>query len=489
MRMKGLSLWLILIAALVTLGSSLQMPSKNNNNNNQSKVDLQRKIDVPSFPKVNSPSLLQVSGIYGMTPAIPAVVLPMLTDTFRATQNPSDLLAVLIAKRSFIYILATVTTAYAGWRATTDLSAGESLDALNREIIKGQRFDLVDNKEKNQDQAIFAPLDQVENVNQNVAFALPILLATSLGVSYMFISLQQGLDVNTSIHIDGGINLLELAGNLITFSNLVVCLLFSATEYRSCTKPNEETNYDSSDSESKHRVTTGQNIVNLPNILACIIVSLAWLLPTSQAWPFQNSVNMALAVTVTRAVAPFLLDKSRSIRIVALALGGLAFYDVTSVFGAFTVDSASAVDFSFAVASPISSSSSTSSSTSSIIADKSIMETVARSKMEGSWRPGLLEMVLVGRVSDVIGLGDVVFPACLVSWGYSFHKRYAYAAIAGYMLGSIVTEVVSTFGPTQQGLPALIFLTPAMLGSVSLLALQRGEFNSVWGIKEPSERN
>jgi hypothetical protein len=468
---------LIAIAALVRLGTSLQIPTKNNNN--QSKVDLKKTIDVLNLQKVNAPSLLQVTGFYGVTPVIPAVVLPMLTDTFRATQNPSDLLAVLIAKRSFIYILATVTTAYAGWRATTDLSAGESLDALNREIIKGRQYDTNRNGSDEKDQAIFAPLDKVDNVNQNVAFALPILLASSLGFSYMFIKAQQGLDVIPSVQIDDNINLLELAGNLITFSNLMVCLLFASTEYRSYTKPQKETNGDNSENEVKYNVSTGENIVNIPNILACITVSMAWLLPTSQAWPFQNSVNMTLAVTVTRAIAPFLLDKSGSVRIVALALGGLALYDVTSVFGAFSIDPASAADFTSTTASPMSMSSS------SIIADKSIMETVARSKMEGSWRPGLLEMVLVGRVSDVIGLGDVIFPACLVSWGYSFHKLYAFAAIVGYILGSVITEAVSTFGPTQ-GLPALIFLVPAMLGSVSVVALQRDEFNRVWGVEEPT---
>ena len=480
MKMKGMSLLLIAIAASVSLGTSLQMPTKNNNN--QSKVDLKKTIDVPNLQKVNAPSLLKVTGFYGVTPVIPAVVLPMLTDTFRATQNPSDLLAVLIAKRSFIYILATVTTAYAGWRATTDLSAGESLDALNREIIKGRQYDTNRNGSDEKDQAIFAPLDKVENVNQNVAFALPILLASSLGFSYMFIQAQQGLDVNPSIQIDDNINLLELAGNLVTFSNLMVCLLFAATEYRSYTKPQKETNEDNNDNELEHNVSTGQNIVNIPNILACIAVSMAWLLPTSQAWPFQNSVNMTLAVTVTRAIAPFLLDKSGSVRIVALALSGLALYDVTSVFGAFSVDPASAIDFTSTTASPMTMSSS------SVIADKSIMETVARSKMEGSWRPGLLEMVLVGRVSDVIGLGDVIFPACLVSWGYSFHKVYAYAAIVGYILGSVITEAVSTFGPTQ-GLPALIFLVPAMLGSVSVVSLQRDEFNRVWGVEEPNNMN
>ena len=67
-----------------------------------------------------------------------------------------------------------------------------------------------------------------------------------------------------------------------------------------------------------------------------------------------------------------------------------------------------------------------------------------------------------------------------VCGGFAFNMAYAYAAIAGYVLGSLLTEVVSTFGPTQ-GLPALIFLAPAMLGSVTLVAIQRGEMELVWG--------
>jgi len=453
------------------------------------------------------PSTFQVTGMYALVPVVPAIVLPMLTETFRATQNPTDLLTVLVAKRGFIYILATVATAYAGWRASTSLPAGESLDALNREILRGEpppideetsdddddddkKVKKAEQKEE-KDEPIFAALDEVEGVNQNVAFALPFFLASALSVSY-FLS-QGSFPVDPDIASTNDIDVLALFSKFSTFSNLAICLLFSATEYRSCTVSNDDVDVDD-DSNIK---TFPENLISIPNIVALAAVSAASLLPLSEAWPFQNSVNIALAVTVTRALAPFLMEESGSIKTIALALTGLAAYDVVSVFGTslLSVQAAGALDvgtISDSVTDAVSSIASDSSmiEASSIITAgeaSSVMETVARAKLDGPWRPGLLEMVLVGKVSDVLGLGDIVFPACLVSWGFTFEIAYAYVAIFGYILGSLLTEIASAFGPTQ-GLPALIFLTPAMLGSVSLLAIQRGEMESVWGGVENEER-
>lgn len=444
----------------------------------------------PAARNINKepPSPLQVAGIYAVAPAIPAIVLPILTDTFRATQLPADLLTVLVAKRGFIYILATLATAYAGWRASTSLPAGESLDALNREILRGEappteaetsetQVKEAEQKE-NKDEAIFAVLDEVDGVNQNIAVALPFVLAAALSISYL---LLQGSTPSDPAVVTNNIDVLAMFSKFSTFSNLAICLLFSAAEYRSCTV---------SDDSNSNSETFPRNLISIPNIIALAAVSAASLLPLSQAWPIQNSVNIALAVTVTRALAPFLMEESGSIRTLALALTGLAAYDVVSVFGTsiLSVQAAGALDvgsISNSVTDMVSSASTSASSgieASSIITagDNSVMETVARAKLEGPWRPGLLDMVLAGRVSDVLGLGDIVFPACLVSWGFAFNMAYAYAAIAGYVLGSLLTEVVSTFGPTQ-GLPALIFLAPAMLGSVTLVAIQRGEMELVWG--------
>jgi len=501
-------------------------------------------------PNKEPPNLLQVAGVYAVAPAIPLVVLPILADTFRATQNPTDLLAVLVAKRGFLYLLATLATAYAGWRASTSLPAGKSLDNLNREILKGEYASetieeeslsengntlstsisssqvmqknevdkLNEDKDEDKDEPIFALLDEVDGVNQNVAFALPFVLAAALSASYLLLS--QGTAPIDPAMTENSIDVLSVFSQFSTLSNLAVCLLFSAAEYRSFgggSNASSDKSIDNDIGDRGEEKEFPQNLLSVPNVTALFAVAAASLLPLSLAWPIQNSVNIALAVTVTRAPAPFLMEESGSIRIIALALTGLATYDVFSVFGTslLSVQAAGALDAldaeSFVAGGSlpgnlveisadmaadmklnmnhlVHSSGVIDVESSSIItaagdaskSGSSVMETVARAKLEGPWRPGLLEMVLVGRVSDVLGLGDIVFPACLVSWGYTFNIAYAYAAIAGYILGSLLTEVASTLGPAQ-GLPALIFLAPAMLGSVSLLAIIRGETERVWG--------
>ena len=442
-----------------------------------------------------NPSLIQVASIYAIAPAVPAVILPQLTEVFRASQNQNDLLIVLLSKRIFLYLLAIIATSYAGWRASTSLQAGESLDSLNDEILKGKSPKLVSSdivevtltemktkvEKKDENEAVFAALDDVEGVNQGFAILLPLFLASALAFSFFLV---QSPSVEADA-IASNTDVLELFGSFSTLSNIIVCLLFTAAEYRSYTH-NTEDNIDIEEEEKENSFP--QNLLTVPNGLALGSVSAASLLPLKYAWPFQNSVNTALAVTVTRAVAPFLMSETGSIRTIALALAGLTVYDVFSVFGtsAMSVQAAGAIDLvsaSESVSNIVTTSTdsiSTIQTSSDTLSDASVMEQVARSKFEGKWSPGLLEMVLVGRVSDVLGLGDIVFPACLVAWGYNFNKSYAYTSVFGYFLGSLLTEVASTLGPVQ-GLPALIFLTPSMLGCVSLLALQRGEFDIVWG--------
>jgi hypothetical protein len=55
---------------------------------------------------------------------------------------------------------------------------------------------------------------------------------------------------------------------------------------------------------------------------------------------------------------------------------------------------------------------------------------------------------------------------------------YASATIGGYVLGSLLIEIASTLW-ANQGLPALIFIAPAMLTTVSLVAIQRGEMTEI----------
>lgn len=441
--------------------------------------------DHGSLSSQQQPSPVQVASIYAVAPAIPAITLPILAEHFRATQDPTALLSVLIAKRTFIYILAILATSYAGWRASTStaLPAGESLDALNRELLRGEMPALMkeeETKSERRDDAIFATLDERDDVGKNLAVALPFFLATALTVSYFLVTGDQ-----TTASLNSNINVFdakEILNGFSSFSNFAICILFAAAEYRSSSYPNND---------EGNRDTIGRAF-NIPNLIAFGTVMAAFLLPLSLAWPFQNSINIAIAVTVVRALAPFINGEGKSIQNIAIALVGLSVYDVFSVFGTnlISIQSAIAAVDILDMGSVIDTASLTTTvggiiddSTSLITAaDSSVMETVARSKLQGPWRPGLLEMVLVGRVSDAIGLGDIVFPACLVSWGFAFDISYAFAAIVGYVLGSFLTEVASTLGPEELvGLPALLFITPAMLSCVTLLGKQRGDLDLIWG--------
>lgn len=51
-------------------------------------------------------------------------------------------------------------------------------------------------------------------------------------------------------------------------------------------------------------------------------------------------------------------------------------------------------------------------------ASGSVMETVVRAKLSGAyaWQPGLLAVVVDGKTTDALGLGDAVFPAILSGW-------------------------------------------------------------------------
>ena len=491
---------------------------------------------IESHPKVIQPppSQWQVVGIYGILPLVPAILLPLMTEYYRSTQDSYALLSLLIAKRLCLYALAILGTAYAGWRgaafvrneralqsgdegAVTSPGAGSALDELNREILKGEvpassslfaNQAVEDGTEKllkeapprKEEDEIFAALDGDEKVGQTVALVLPFILTGALSLSYILLQGQDGENGSMIQNNMGGLNsvidIKALFGMLTLLSNSLICLLFSSTEYRSCFVSSQKILTDPLE-EGKGFLLT--KYVTVPNVLALASVLAASTLPLTQAWPFQNSINLAIAVTVTRALAPFLIgsrpssstEKSISpILTVALALSGLAIYDLASVLGTslFAVDPANAlVDMASNVIENF-----PSTSSSFLVGDSSVMETVARAKFSGPWQPGLLEMVLVGRISDALGLGDIVFPACLVSWGFVMGNGYAAAAIGGYVLGSFGTEVVTTLGPSSvvnQGLPALIFISPAMLACVSMLALSRGEFEDLWEEKDDVDLN
>ena len=56
------------------------------------------------------------------------------------------------------------------------------------------------------------------------------------------------------------------------------------------------------------------------------------------------------------------------------------------------------------------------------------------------------------------------------------------AAIFGYVTASLIMEIIGSFSllGNRGGLPALVFLIPAMLACVTLLAWRRDELQDIW---------
>ena len=123
------------------------------------------------------------------------------------------------------------------------------------------------------------------------------------------------------------------------------------------------------------------------------------------------------------------------------------------------------------------------------------------------WRPGLIEVAIKGKVTDALGLGDIVFPAILTSWALRFdmaNKRMNIQTIndilpsdttssidktdnknenslyksclMGYVVGCILCDVSMATGTNSNGIPALLYLVPSMFASIAI----SGVINNNW---------
>ena len=181
--------------------------------------------------------------------------------------------------------------------------------------------------------------------------------------------------------------------------------------------------------------------------LAAALVAFAYLVPAAYAWPVQNVLCMCLAIATARAL------QFSNFAALCAAATALVVYDVASVAATLPVASAPTA----AAASP--------------------MGAVAVSRLAESFQPGLLQVRLGGRVSDVLGLGDAVFPALVAG----FAKRYDLArgsrlfpaALAGFGVGCLLCELSP--GIDGRGLPALLYILPVMVLAVLATAAVDGD--------------
>jgi presenilin-like A22 family membrane protease len=191
--------------------------------------------------------------------------------------------------------------------------------------------------------------------------------------------------------------------------------------------------------------------------MAAVATAAAFGLPPAIAWPVQNGINICIAISVSR-----LLALGRLLPIM-LALAALAAYDVAFAGGSAAM--AHALDPAPTVAEA-----------------QSVMESVARSRLSGAWQPGLIQVRVGGRLTDGLGLGDIVFPSLLAGWAARFDRRphagadLLPAVIGGYAVGCVLLEVA----PAALSPAALSCLVPTTLTATMLRLAATGAIDDAF---------
>ena len=487
----------------------------------------------------NRPNLAEVGlgqyvWFFSALPSL-SLIFPSLVEVAQAASVGEDrrffIVLLLILKRVYLYFVALSTLDVAARRSVNVLpKLGERLQELNRDIF-GNFVSSDQMKEMQQSQdakAVYSSLDEMSPSAQ-AAFLPAFLLVLLLG-TFVLLNQPQPAAVDTeSANVIAA--QIKVAAALITpLANAALCFFFTSTELNAALCALRQrfpsTRRLLAGEEGKH---SADHSPMLAAVAAGTIVAVSSLSPVGMAWPLQNTVNACVGVTVARALQ---LPKLSTI---ALALGGLVFYDVAGVYFLQPAGAEPAAAAAAAASAAVGGGA------------QSVMESVAKAKLAGGlWQPGLFTVVLNGKVTDALGLADVVFPAILAGWA---HRRdrisataagsdatasagpptwpveatrpvadpdhalstvdkaatagvggqaadgdggslvgggrraheddsaYLSAAMGGYAVGCFACEVFNS----GAGQPALLFLVPPMFSAVLLAAGLRGELSRVWG--------
>ncbi|ONK55523.1 uncharacterized protein A4U43_UnF2250 [Asparagus officinalis] len=194
----------------------------------------------------------------------------------------------------------------------------------------------------------------------------------------------------------------------------------------------------------------------------CITFSVIWAVYRQRhfAWIGQDILGIALIITVIQIV------RIPNLKVGTVLLGCAFLYDIFWVFA------------------------------SKSLFHESVMIVVARGDRSGE--DGVPMLLKIPRMFDpwggysVIGFGDILLPGLLVA----FALRYDWAANknlrAGYFLwtmvaygfGLLITYVALNL-MDGHGQPALLYIVPFTLGTLSALGRKRGELRNIWEKGEP----
>ena len=462
-------------------------------------------------------------GLPAMAELLP-YMLGRITDfSVEPIERQYYIIGLLLLKRAFIYSTAFVGLDWFAKRSISDgsLGLGERFRRLNEEIFDGLPLS-TDPEGKQQSlgtdfntQAgpLMESLDEMEDRDQ--ALALPVLVGASLVASFAGLKASEQLSGWLTQQAPEQSSALVRNNALETFLSQViplftaaissgVCTLFAKVEIQRLLGSLEGT----SDGESGKLVIKNKREIAIG--IAAVLSSLAVVNPVLTAlgrgnglWPVANIVNLLVGATISRAF------KLPTLPVILLALTGLVAYDTFFVLGTQALtdggqgimeavameklqSGSSAVNG--AVNSVTSTLTSASGSSETVVASVPTGQVASVAALTAYWKPGLLQVNLNGKVSDSLGLGDVIFPSLLAGWALRYdtdasdrdragaseeegnrpQPRFYSASLGGYALGCLACELFQT----GEGQPALLYVVPAMvttMAAVNFPALLDGE--------------
>ncbi|KAL1518746.1 hypothetical protein AB1Y20_003031 [Prymnesium parvum] len=380
------------------------------------------------------PPLLHASLLALPAFAPPLLISPLVEAYQLSAGQPESttlplLFSLLLAKRLALYAIATSALGLAAWRSTDASSPlGRRLDDATREALWPIALPPRDPSSPRAN--ALTALDGVSPAQQ--AAGLPLAAAALLLAS-----------VVAGGAAGGGVPPPAALPLAAAWSGGVCCLLVNGELQQIARRGGPP-------------ARTAASYAALAAALAA--TAAAYALHGEAAVPWRNLVNICVAVGVSRVI------QLRSFAAAAAAAAGLALYDGLATAAAAP---AAALD-----APPP-----------GALADGSLMERVASARVAADFQPGLLVVAVGGRVTDALGLGDVVFPSLLAGWARrldaSAHAADGYfgAALRGYVAGCVLLEVT----PVELTKAALLFFMPSMLASILLHATSRGELEYLIG--------
>uniref|UniRef100_A0A7S2C8M9 Uncharacterized protein n=1 Tax=Octactis speculum TaxID=3111310 RepID=A0A7S2C8M9_9STRA len=417
--------------------------------------------------------------LLGLIPALSLSFPPLLEAVRTAASHsagPGPLLSLLIWKRCYVYFMAGSVVVVTAKRASTedDPRLGERLKGLTSEVLYGRSKPEVAVERMESLNSIAEPLDQMDASSQ--AVALPALVAALLALSVISIGALKNMPLDMSRPDDlSALDMIGRTGSTVSRAwnaGLLACFARMEVQRPLLGTPYEDTAF----------------------LISVLLVCAAYFGPMAVAWPAQNLVCMCLAIGVGRAI------QLPRLPAVLLALIGLVVYDVVAVGSqAMTTVAFAKVPMVVSGAAGAAAGGGGGGGAGVVLSSGG----GGLSATQPVWQPGALQVVFGGRLTDLLGLGDAVFPSILATWALAFDKRqqqtttpsdvtaddetvslsttggwgYFEASLVGFTLGCVACEL----GPgASTGQPALLYLVPSMLCTVLLLAVLRGDLAEMW---------